>query len=95
MKNVYIHIYIYVCIHQHTHTNTNTHTHTHTHAQTQTHALATHRRLPERELVLLCPCETTITAREICLLLQSYDHHIRHFMKYITSSEKIFEIHNV
>ena len=70
---------------------TRTHTHTHTHI----HITHSQRRLPERALVLLCPCETTIIAREICLLLQSYHHHIRHFMEYITSSEKIFEIHDI
>ena len=83
----YVVIVVRIYCHTHTHTYTHTHTHTRTHHS--------QRWLPERELVLLCPCETTIIEREICLLLQSYHHHIRHFMEYITSLEKTFEIHNI
>jgi len=72
-----------LCVYIVTHSLSHTQTHTHEHTPTQ-------NTLPERELVLLCPCETTIIiAREICLLLQSYHHHIRHFMQYITS-EKMY-----
>jgi len=71
----YVVIVVRIYCHTHTHTYTHTHTHTRTHHS--------QRWLPERELVLLCPCETTIIEREIYLLLQSYHHHIRHFIHHI------------
>ena len=62
--------------HTHTHIHTHIHTHTHTHKHTQRHIYIQinhpHRRLPQRELVLMCLFETTIIS-------PSYtSHHGRH-----------------
>ena len=61
----------------HTHTNTTPHTHTHTHTKTYKCTYITGCRCVD----LYC-CAF--------LRLQSYHHHIRHIMKYIISSEKIY-----
>ncbi len=87
-------IYVYICVHivslslPHTHIHTRIHTHTYTHTYTLTHTQKDiciqtkhpHRRLPQRDLVLMCLFETTII----------YHHHIRHIMEDITSSQKIY-----
>ena len=77
---------------RHTHTHTHTHSHTHARTHTHTHIHQPHRRLPQRELVLLCPFETTIISPPVHVTSwNASHHHKRYVIMYICACTSIYK----